>query len=64
MGERDEYVEADCPFAEGWRNQAGWLRFGDRLVCADWDEYCTLCRDGDDRDFDYGLSFEEDESNV
>jgi len=41
----------DCPFMEGWRNKAGWLvAEGGRLVCLDWNEYCTLCRVDDSKD--------------
>ena len=42
----------ECPFAEGWKNQEGWLVTGNgRLVCLDWDEYCTKCRADDSEDY-------------
>jgi len=41
----------DCPFMEGWRNREGWLLFNGKLVCLDWDEYCTLCRVNDEKDY-------------
>ena len=40
-----------CPFAEGWKNQEGWLIFNDKLVCLDWDDYCTKCRTDDSEDY-------------
>lgn len=44
--------ETDCEFAEGWENTEGWLVMDNgKLVCADWDEYCTKCRKDDSKDF-------------
>ena len=40
-----------CEFAEGWRNQEGWFIINGRLVCGDWDEFCTKCRVDDSEDY-------------
>jgi len=51
---------AGCPFMEGWRNKAGWLITEDgRLVCLDWDEYCTLCMVDDSRDYVFAVNGDE-----
>ena len=40
-----------CPFAENWKNQEGWLVLvNGKLVCLDWDEFCTECRTDDSKD--------------
>ena len=36
-----------CPFAEGWKNTEGWIEVGDLDVCLDFDEYCTICKGGE-----------------
>jgi len=43
---------SECPFAKGWINQEGWLvTESGKLVCMDWDDYCTKCRVDDSKDF-------------
>ncbi len=51
---------SECPFAEGWENKEGWLIFGDKYVCYDWDDYCTQCmkHDGSDNIFTIGIKRE------
>ena len=51
--------EINCPFAEGWKNREGWLYFNDKLVCLDWDDYCTLCRVDDGQDYVFDFSNEK-----
>ena len=51
---------SECPFAEGWKNKEGWLIFNDRLVCLDWDEYCTQCRVDDSEDYVFTVAPEEE----
>ena len=42
----------ECPFADGWKNQEGWLvTEKGKFVCLDWDEYCTQCRVDDSEDY-------------
>jgi len=48
-----------CQFAEGWKNKEGWLIFNDRLVCLDWDEYCTKCRVDDSEDYVFDVDLKE-----
>jgi len=50
---------SECPFAEGWKNKEGWLIFNDRLVCLDWDEYCTQCRVDDSEDYVFDIDLKE-----
>ena len=58
-----------CPFADGWRNQEGWFIFNDKLVCLDWDDYCTKCRIDNSEDYVFDvvkssqLGFEVPEKN-
>lgn len=40
-----------CPFAKDWKNKEGWFEFNGKLVCLDWDEYCTKCRVDDSEDY-------------
>ena len=48
---------SDCKFAEGWKNQEGWLVLSNgELVCLDWDEYCTKCRVDDSKDWTFAVS--------
>jgi len=50
----------ECPFAEGWKNREGWLVTGNgRLVCLDWDEYCTKCRVDDSEDYVFVVGVEK-----
>jgi len=50
-----------CPFAKGWKNEEGWLVTEDgKLVCLDWDAFCTKCRTDDSRDHVFEVA-EEDE---
>ena len=40
-----------CPYADGWKNQEGWLIMDNgKLVCLDFDDYCTECRVDDTKD--------------
>ena len=50
-------VDSECEFAPNWENQEGWLVFGEkrRLVCLDWDEFCTKCRKDDTEDYVFAL---------
>ena len=53
--EDDEVSE--CKFAEGWKNQEGWLVMSNgKLVCLDWDEYCTECRVDNSKDYVFEVS--------
>lgn len=48
-----------CFFCEGWKNQEGWLVTDNgKLVCLDWDEYCTECRDNDSKDCTFEVNKE------
>ena len=50
-----------CPFAEGWQNKEGWfVQDNGRLVCADFDDYCTICRKDDNNDFVFGIAGESE----
>ena len=41
-----------CPYADDWKNEEGWLVTDDgKLVCLDWDDYCTGCRVDDSSDY-------------
>jgi len=52
-----------CPFAEGWENQEGWLvAENGKLVCLDWDAYCSECREGDGKDYVFAINPEVVES--
>lgn len=42
---------SECEFADGWKNQEGWFVIQGKLVCADWDEFCTRCRIDDSEDY-------------
>ena len=44
-----------CPFVEGWVNQEGWFIFNGKLICLDWDDYCTLCRIDDSNDCEFDV---------
>lgn len=56
FGPKDKEPESDCEFAKGWRNTEGWLVMENgKLVCGDWDEYCTLCRKDDSKDYVIGV---------
>jgi hypothetical protein len=47
----------DCPFAEGWINEEGWFAASNgKLVCIDWDEYCTKCRKDDSKDYTFTIA--------
>lgn len=48
----------DCPYADGWVNREGWLIINGKLVCGDWDDYCTKCRI--DNTQDYVIAFNEE----
>jgi hypothetical protein len=49
-----------CRFAEGWKNEEGWLVMDDgRLVCLDWDEFCTECRVDDSNDCKFTVNVKE-----
>lgn len=44
-------IKTGCEFDDYWTNQEGWLVQDDgKLVCLDWDEYCTKCRVDDSKD--------------
>jgi len=48
---------SECKFAEGWKNREGWLVMSNgKLVCLDWDEYCTKCRVDDSKDWTFTVS--------
>lgn len=42
---------SDCPFANNYENKEGWFKFTaikdhhgyNKLVCIDWDAFCTRC---------------------
>ena len=56
VGEVVPVNQVKCPFAEEWRNQEGWLDFNGKLVCLDWDDYCTLCRADEDEDYEFAVT--------
>lgn len=40
-----------CLYYEGWKNEEGWLVLDNgRLICLDWDDFCTECRIDDSKD--------------
>lgn len=48
---RELRIKTGCEFDDYWTNQEGWLVQDDgKLVCLDWDEYCTKCRVDDSKD--------------
>lgn len=47
----------DCPYSLGWINEEGWFVQDDgKLVCLDWDDYCTICRVDDTKDFIFAIT--------
>ena len=47
-----------CKFADGWKNKEGWLVLNGKLVCLDWDAYCTECRLDNSNDYIFELKNE------
>jgi hypothetical protein len=53
---KNGFEKVRCPFFIGWTNKEGWfMGENGQMVCMDWDDYCTLCRVDDSKDFEFGI---------